>query len=129
MKKNKLIEVLQNIKGNPDIKMWNGLVEDWMDIEISESELVKCCKEYIRWGVEMDWKEENKSWEIPDDEKKRLDKIVEQRYKSNEWEFPNARLDAEGEKRWYGKNRKKVVLVHHKLRNQRTEDRLGEIRY
>lgn len=33
MKKNKLIEMLSKIEGNPDILLWNGYVKDWMDIE------------------------------------------------------------------------------------------------
>ena len=32
MKKSKLIELLQEIDGDPDILLWNGMVSDWMDI-------------------------------------------------------------------------------------------------
>lgn len=32
MKKNKLIELLQAIKGNPDILFYNGFAEDWQEI-------------------------------------------------------------------------------------------------
>jgi len=39
MKKNQLIEQLQKIKGNPEIKMWNGYVDDWMNIQLCEQEI------------------------------------------------------------------------------------------
>ena len=38
MRKNKLIELLQALPGNPSILLWNGLAEDWVDIE---TQLVK----------------------------------------------------------------------------------------
>lgn len=129
MKKNKLIELLQNIKGNPDIKMWNGLVEDWMDISIVKGELVKRCEEHIRWSIEAEWKQNNKSWEIPADVQQHLDEIIKQQVREEEWEFPNPYLDEEAEKRWYGKHKKKVVLIDAKPRNKTYADRLGKISY
>lgn len=33
MKKSNLIEILQTIPGDPEIKFWNGFVQDWMDID------------------------------------------------------------------------------------------------
>jgi len=129
MRKNDLIKKLQKIKGNPDIKMWNGFVEDWMDIEISEEELVKHCEAHIRWRVEAEWKERNKSLKIPANVQQRLDKLITQQVKEEEWEFPNQFLDADGEKRWYGKRRKKIVIIDAKLRNKNCLDRLGSISY
>lgn len=42
MKKNTLIKMLQDIKGNPDIFLWNGIVGDYQDIKtISEFDLLK----------------------------------------------------------------------------------------
>ena len=43
MRKNQLIEMLQNIKGNPEIHMWNGFVEDYQPInkELVEVDLHK----------------------------------------------------------------------------------------
>ncbi len=129
MKKNKLIELLQNIKGNPDIKMWNGLVEDWMDISIVKGELVKRCEEHIRWSIEAEWKQNNKSLEIPADVQQHLDEIIKQKVREEDWGFPNSYLDEEGKKRWYGKHKKKVVLIDAEPRNKTYADRLGKIRY
>ena len=33
MKKDKLIALLNRLEGNPDIYLWNGVAEDWVDIE------------------------------------------------------------------------------------------------
>ena len=130
MRKNQLIEQLQKIKGNPEIKMWNGLVEDWMNIELVECELVKRCKEYIRWGIEEEWKQENRSREIPADVQQHLDDLIKEQVKEEEWDFPNQFITTEEEsKRWYGKNRKKFVMIDAKKRNKSTYDRLGEISY
>jgi len=129
MKKNQLIEQLQKIKGNPEIKMWNGFVQDWMNIGIVECELVKRCAEHIRWSIEAEWKQKNQSEEIPADVQQYLNQIIKEQIREEEWDFPNQYLDEEGEKRWYGKNRKKMVMIDAKQRNKTYADRLGEISY
>ena len=130
MKKNQLIEQLQKIKGNPEIKMWNGFVEDWTNIELVECELVKRCKEYIRWGIEEEWKQENRSREIPADVQQHLDELIKEQVKEEEWDFPNQFIKTEEEsKRWYSKNKKKFVMIDAKKRNKSCFDRLGEISY
>lgn len=129
MKKNDLIKKLQQIKGNPDIKMWNGYVGDWMNIDIVEHELVKECEEFIRWWVEAEWKERNNTWEISEEGKNEIEESVQYRLKEREWDFPNKYLTPENEKRWYGENRKKIVLIESKLRGKNAYDRLGEISY
>ena len=129
MKKNQLIEQLQKIKGNPEIKMWNGYVEDWVNFKLVENILVKKCESLIRFGIEMEWKEKNQSWEIPADVQQRLDEIIKQEAKKTEWEFPYLHLSEEQQKTWYGKNRKKIIVIDAKPRNKSTEDRLGEISY
>ena len=129
MKKNQLIALLQNIKGNPEVKLWNGMVEDWMDIEVVESELVKECKEFVRFRFEASWKQENRTFEIPPDVQEEIDEEIEKAYKKEPWEFPNQYVSVEDEKRWYGNNRKKILLINGKLRGKSTYDRLGEMNY
>lgn len=129
MKKNKLIEALQKIKGNPEVKLWNGMVEDWMDISLVESELVKESKEFIRWWVEAEWKQENRAEIIPEDIQKELDRVISERCKNSEWSFPNHYLKPEDFSRWYGKNRKKLILIDGKKRGKTTFDRLGDVSY
>ena len=130
MKKNQLIEQLQKIKGNPEIKMWNGYVDDWMDIKLCEQEFVKESEDFIRWGVEMEWKEKNQSWEIPEEAQIQIEEVIKEVLKNRQWELPNQYLQTEeDEKRWYGKNKKKFVLINGKIRGKSIEDRLGKVSY
>jgi hypothetical protein len=130
MKKNQLIEQLQKIKGNPEIKMWNGYVDDWMDIKLCEQEFVKESEDFIRWGVEMEWKEKNQSWEIPEEAQIQIEEVIKEMLKNRQWELPNQYLQTEeDEKRWYGKNKKKFVLINGKIRGKSIEDRLGKVSY
>ena len=48
MRKDKLIKLLQDIPGNPDVVIWNGLVGDWMDVgELVPTQLVKESREFV----------------------------------------------------------------------------------
>lgn len=130
MKKNQLIEQLQKIKGDPEIKMWNGYVDDWMDIKLCEQEFVKESEDFIRWGVEMAWKERNQKWEIPEEAQIQIEEVIKEMLKNRQWELPNQYLQTEeDEKRWYGKNKKKFVLINGKIRGKSIEDRLGKVSY
>lgn len=129
MKKNKLIQILQNMKGNADIKVWNGYAGDWQDFDLVEQELVKESEEFIRWWIEAEWKQENKNSIIPEDVQKELDEIITRRVKEREWDFPNHYVSEENMERWYGKNRKRIFLINAKLRGKSTFDRMGDINY
>lgn len=130
MKKNQLIEQLQKIKGNPEIKMWNGYVEDWMNIQLCEQEFVKESEDFIRWSIEMAWKERNQKWEIPEEAQIQIEEVIKERLKDRQWELPNQYLQTkEDEERWYGKNKKKFVLINGKTRGKSIEDRLGKVSY
>ncbi len=130
MKKNQLIEQLQKIKGNPEIKMWNGYVEDWMNIQLCEQEFVKESEDFIRWSIEMDWKERNQKWEIPEEAQIRIEEVIKERLKDRQWELPNQYLQTkEDAELWYGKNKKKFVLINGKTRGKSIEDRLGKVSY
>ena len=130
MKKNQLIEQLQKIKGNPEIKMWNGYVDDWMNIQLCEQEFVKESEDFIRWSIEMAWKERNQKWEIPEEAQIQIEEVIKEMLKNRQWELPNQYLQTEeDEKRWYGKNKKKFVLINGKIRGKSIEDRLGKVSY
>jgi hypothetical protein len=130
MKKNQLIEQLQKIKGNPEIKMWNGYVDDWMNIQLCEQEFVKESEDFIRWSIEMAWKERNQKWEIPEEAQIQIEEVIKERLKDRQWELPNQYLQTkEDEERWYAKNKKKFVLINGKTRGKSIEDRLGKVHY
>ena len=50
MRKNQLIELLQKVKGNPEIVMWNGYVEDFQPLEnkLYPTTLFKTTFEYFK---------------------------------------------------------------------------------
>ena len=55
MKKNDLIELLNGIKGNPDIVLWNGMVGDYMHIKgLEEGDLLnasaKLSRRFVKHG-------------------------------------------------------------------------------
>ena len=130
MRKNQLIEQLQKIKGNPEIKMWNGYVDDWMNIQLCEQEFVKESEDFIRWSIEMAWKERNQKWEIPEEAQIQIEEVIKERLKDRQWELPNQYLQTkEDEERWYAKNKKKFVLINGKTRGKSIEDRLGKVSY
>lgn len=56
MRKNKLIEMLQEIPGNPEVMLWNGFVQDVVPIDksIELVELVRDEKEYFCWLMERE---------------------------------------------------------------------------
>ena len=49
MRKNDLIKILQDIKGNPEVMLWNGLVQDCTHIsnKVIPFDLVKMNKNYF----------------------------------------------------------------------------------
>jgi hypothetical protein len=69
MKKDKLIQMLSEIKGNPEIYLWNDFAEDWEDID---KKFVSCkfVKEHSRgskWDIPNPFVEsaEMSEWYVP----------------------------------------------------------------
>ena len=127
MKKNDLIKKLQAIKGNPTIVLWNGMVGDYMHIgEMTKNELVKQDKAFVREQCNLYRQRESKNPNYPPityDEFKEI-------YKNRGWEFQNPWHESEEEvKRWYGKNRKRIIILNAKLRGKKNFDRAGTIEY
>lgn len=123
MRKNKLIEALQAIPGNPDIYVWNGLVDDWMDIKL-DSEPIVLVKESVEF-IEDQIKREEGDNQTPEE----IKKAALLCFKRQKWEFPNQYLDLKNWDRWYGKNQKRVYLIEPKIKNATYSDRLGNIDY
>jgi hypothetical protein len=108
----------------------NGYVDDWMNIQLCEQEFVKESEDFIRWSIEMAWKERNQKWEIPEEAQIQIEEVIKERLKDRQWELPNQYLQTkEDEERWYAKNKKKFVLINGKTRGKSTEDRLGKVSY
>lgn len=65
MKKSKLIELLNSIPGDPEVKLWNGLVGDWVDIENKayQLDLVRQTEQHYIERVRIDECIARKDWE------------------------------------------------------------------
>jgi len=114
MKKNKLIELLQSIKGNPEIVIWNGLAEDYHHIgKIESIYLYKQSKE------------------------KRLKDINNERFRDglepitvdgilneDEYQFANKYFDDKDINHAYDK-KKKVLIIEPKIRNKTSYGRMN----
>lgn len=100
MKKNKLIELLQNIKGNPDIVIWNGLAEDYHHInKIEPTYLYKQSKKKRLKDINNERLRDG------------LDPItVEQVQGEEDYEFPNLYFDNKDIDRAYDK-KKKICII------------------
>jgi len=126
MKKNDLIKKLQQIEGNPEIVLWNGMVGDWMPIgNLSEAYLTKITKQYWLQSVNNERAINSKNWDykIPEEDIPALEK----QYRKFQWESNGFVSLNDIEKKRYKK--KKVVYIDAKVRGITTFDRLGGIEY
>lgn len=119
MRKNDLIRVLQGIKGNPEIVLWNGFIEDWMHIsnEARKITLVKQSREFLERMLRAE------RGSAPPKE------VLDSVYRSQEWDLPNVFVTGKEFNEHYGKNVKKVYALEFKSRGKRIFDRLGAIEY
>jgi hypothetical protein len=119
MRKNELIKCLQRLKGNPEILLFNGAVNDWNSVgEVAESELVKLTfDEYVF----LSRARRNDGEELLSLEELRQD------YKKEIW-ADNGHVKEEHIKD--GRYKKKsVAYLLAKARNLTAQDRLGQITY
>ena len=130
MKKSKLIAILNALPGDPDIKLWNGMVSDWMEIDpkLVESDLVKMNLDYWLESCRIQDCIDRKDWDyqMPAEEVAELTK----RHKSskgNKWEInPYVSQEDINEKRY---SLKKVLILQAKVKGESDWDRMGSISY
>lgn len=130
MKKNTLIKLLEQIEGNPDILLYNGFVDDFMDFEVSNEPyvLVKHSVDFIHNRLRYDFHERNKK--LPSDaDNQQLRAQAETLAKTETWEFPNEFVTQDDAKQWYGTRMKKVFMIEAKRRNKTCYDRAGGLEY
>jgi hypothetical protein len=125
MKKSKLIALLNEIDGNPDILLWNGFVGDWMDIEnvFVECSLYKQKLDSYIQGCVVEWKEENTTTSEPPEEF--ITELKRVYNKVNQYEHNN--FITERHKPHY--REKKVFLLNAKPRKKSTFSRGGSAHY
>jgi len=128
MKKSKLIEMLNRLEGDPEIKLWNGMVGDWMDIdrELVPSDLVKQSLEHWLEMCRIQECRHRRDWDyqLPAEEVAALKKDYN---KVNTWELnPFVTLEDVQEKRYKLKN---IYILNAKTKGVKAFDRLGDIDY
>ena len=127
MKKSKLIELLQNIKGNPDIMLWNGIVGDVVDLtpNLVEVGLVKETLEHYLEMCRIEGCIDRKDWsyQMPHDEVERLKKNYKTfKYEENQYVYKED-IDK-------GNYKQKIVYVlDAKLAGKTSYSRSGDISY
>lgn len=127
MKKNKLIELLSAIPGNPDVVLWNGMAGDWMDIgKLVEGDLVKQTFPHYAEMCRIEDCIDAKDWSIKFSDEKL--KELEQQWRRNvNWEYNQyVTLEDAMNKRY---SMKKVYFIDAKPRGVKTFDRTGDISY
>ena len=124
MRKNQLIEILKNIKGNPEIMIWNGLVEDVQPIgkEVVECKLFKLSFEGYKERVNLQRVLRDNLPELPDDELK----VLYKRHKIGQYEAFNYYAPDDNDKAY---NKKTVFVLEPKVTGKTHFDRLGTITY
>lgn len=127
MKKNDLIKLLSELKGNPEVVLWNGFVEDYMNIKgLTEGHLTKqsqksyieSCEFVVKRGLnDFDYKF---SFEDVEQAKRDYRKYIT--WEHNEYIFED-QIDNGNY------IMKRVVYIEAKPRGINTFDRAGGISY
>jgi hypothetical protein len=129
LKKSKLIEILNKIPGNPEIKLWNGLTNDWMDIEpeLVPTRLVKMTNNFYLETQRLALASRDPNYQMPAEQLAVLTKRYEQSHE-NKWEV-NGFITREDVKegRYAAKT---VYVINAQLRDRSTTyDRYVSISY
>jgi hypothetical protein len=132
VKKDKLIALLQQIDGNPDIYLWNGFVDDWVDIEpnLVKTEFVKHSKSHVAGLIRFQYMQQVGTFELTEQQEVEVSVIVENSYNKHykAWDLPNRFVSDEQFKQWYDK-KKVVYLMNTKTKGVTYSDRIGDMRY
>lgn len=110
MRKNDVIKMLQSIKGNPQILLYNGFVGDWQHIHLVESEVSKLRKDVLAPVLKF-------QYNMTDEE-------IDKRYKKEQWEYDEYGFDVPEQR-----VTKRVIFIDAKPRGKKSFDRAGTIRY
>lgn len=128
MKKSKLIAMLNELKGDPDIVLWNGMVGDWMDIspKLVEGELVKQSLRQAVAMYEFERKRDTNNFDYVLTQKEL--NSMRSSYKKN-WNWEDNEFVTQEDIKEGRYVKKRVVYIDAKKRGVHTWDRLGNIDY
>lgn len=128
MRKNDLIKLLQDLPGNPEMVLWNGLVGDFMNIDskLVDEDLVKMSYDHFLEMCRLEECVNRQDWNYQHsaDELAHLKQCYAKHY---EWEVnPFVTHEDIASKRY---KRKRVVYINAKLRGKTMHDRIGQVSY
>ena len=131
MRKNQLIELLQEIKGNPEVMVWNGLVDDYMPLgNVNTNTLYKQSVKFIYRTLVYNYQERNNSFDSPpENTKKKLREEAIALFKKETYELPNMFLDQDQFVDWYGNNKKTIISLNPKPTGKVSEGRSCNLTY
>lgn len=128
MKKSKLIKMLQEIEGDPEIKLWNGYVGDWVDIlpAIEKVSLVRMTQEYwlesCRLEDCLNLKDFTYQLSVAETD------ALKKNYKNIcKWELNGYVTNEDIARKKYAT--KPVYILQAKLKGETNFDRLGDLKY
>ena len=117
-----LKKFLENFPDNMEIKYYNGMVDDWHNIDVIENVLFKEKPAFTLKLINYQRERNNEP---------KLTKLTKGSFRAREWEFANefnqTFLDAAEQKRCF--STKKILLFQGKTRGKSTFDRMGDINY
>lgn len=131
MRKNQLIELLQGIKGNPEVMVWNGIVDDYMPIgSVDTNTLYKQSIDFIYKKLVYDYQERNNSFDKPPiGIQEKFREKATALFKKETYELPNMYLDQDQFSDWYGNNKKVIISLNPKPTGKVSEGRSCNITY
>ncbi|EHV4444477.1 Uncharacterised protein [Escherichia coli] len=120
MKKNDLIKMLQEIDGNPEIVIWNGYVDDYMNIEkgLTKITLVKETEQFLLEALVHEWCKRNNTFDIPEDQRTKIAEQAKKLHKKREYDFQNPHVTEDEFNHWYGKKKLTKYVLSPKLRGK-----------
>jgi hypothetical protein len=130
MKKSKLIEMLNALDGDPEIKIWNGYVGDFMDLDPTPVpvRLVKMTESYLLEMVRLeqciDAGADRTTFKLSDAEIADTKRCYKQYH---DWEHNQFVTDEDIKKKSY--KAQTVIMLNPKPRGKNSFDRIGTISY
>ena len=131
MRRNQLIELLQEIKGNPEVMVWNGLVDDYMSLgSVDTNTLYKQSADFIYKNLVYNFQGRNNSFDKPPVEiQEKFREKATALFKKETYELPNMFLDQDQFSDWYGNNKKAIISLNPKPTGKVSEGRSCNITY
>lgn len=118
-----LKKYLEAFPDNMEVKFYNGMVDDWHNLDVIESELFKEKPSFTLKLINYQRESNNQP---------KLNKLSKGSYKAREWEFANEFNQTFADDKIEQKkcfSEKKILLFQGQSRGKSTFDRLGDISY